>query len=604
MALPTRAQPEGNLVLTGVAASPGVVMGPVLVYMPDEWVVVERTIEPDEVDRELERFRTAVEKARNALEEIRERLGVLEEETSGTFIFQAHASLLDDPLFLRRVSEEIRENRRSAESAVAAFAEQVTQAFLALDDRYFQEKAADVRDVMRHVLYNLQSSPLVATLTDRLKASEPCIVVASTLLPSDTLLLPKERVQGFAMETGSRLSHVAILANSLEIPAVVGLGAVLPHVQTGDLAILDGSEGTLIIRPTPEQIAAFRRKRREIEAYERQLQRFVHEPAVTIDGVTVRLLANIELPDEIGVCERYGADGVGLYRTEYGYLRRDELPTEDELYEDYRTILEHHAPMPVILRTLDLGGDKLVPFLAESEAFEGIERYRAIRLCLRHPDFWMPQLRAIWRAALVGNAALLLPMIPGLSELRAAKELIEEARKELLAEGQTCAERLPIGIMIELPSAVLVADLLARECDFFSIGTNDLIPLSLGLDRTHMDRTMASEPYHPGILRALRRVVEEANRAGIPVSVCGEMAGDPFFTLVLLGLGVRELSMHAAAIPVIKRIIRSTTVAEAKTLVHNLMNMPTSQAIDYEVHRYMLDRYGHLFAFGGIRPTE
>lgn len=587
--------------LTGVAAAPGVVMGPVLVYTPDEWVVSDRTVALEELDREYERFQVAVEKTRRALRDIRERLGI--EETSGSFIFQAHSSLLDDPLFQRRVHEEIYENHRSAESAVAAFAEQVTQAFLALEDRYFQEKAADVRDVMRHVLYNLQSSPVVVRLTERLLSSEPCIVVAPSLLPSDTLLLPKERVRGFATEMGSRLSHVAILANSLEIPAVVGLGSVLPYVQTGDLAILDGSRGTLTLRPTPEQIEAFYEQQREREAYERQLAYVAHEPAVTLDGTRIHLLANIELPEEIGVCARYGADGVGLYRTEYGYLSRDALPSEEDLFHDYKAVLEHHAPMPVTIRTLDLGGDKFLPYLSGEENFEGIEHYRAVRLCLRYPELWMPQLRAIWRAALYGNAKLLLPMIPGLFELRAAKELIAQARQELVTEGIPCAEKLPIGIMIELPSAVLVADLLARECDFFSIGTNDLIPLALGLDRTRMDVTMASEPYHPAILRSLRRVVEEANRAGISVAVCGEIAGDPFFTLILLGMGVRELSMHAAAIPEIKHLIRNTTVAEAETFVHNLTRMPTAQAVDYETRRYILDRFGHVLGFGGTPPA-
>ncbi|MBM3215864.1 phosphoenolpyruvate--protein phosphotransferase [Candidatus Poribacteria bacterium] len=587
---------ESSVVLSGIAASPGVAMGPVFLYAPDDWGVPETSIDPEECPKELARFRSAVERSRDAILELRDRLGLEQADTPGGFIFQAHTSLLDDPLFHERVGDEIRRNLRSAESAVVAFADHITAAFRALDDRFFQEKAADVQDVVRHVLYNLQENRATSSLADRLADREPCIVLAPALLPSDTLLLPRERVLGFATEGGSRLSHVSILANALQIPAAVGLGTGIESAYDGDLAILDGANGSLILRPTPEQIDAYHRSRADREAFQLELHEVLEEAAVTLDEQTIQLLVNIELPEELDACRRYGADGVGLYRTEYGYLYRDALPSEDELYEDYRRVIEQQASRLVTIRTIDLGGDKVAPFLTEAEGLEDIAHLRATRLCLRHPELWMPQLRAIWRAALHGEVRVMFPLIPGLSELRAAKQAVAEARAALVREGIPCAESLTLGVMIELPSAVVVSDLLAQEADFFSIGTNDLIPYSLGIDRTHMDVTMVSEPYHPGILRSIRQVVQEADRAGIPVTLCGEMAGDPFCVLPLLGTGIRSLSMHPAAIPEIKRIIRNTTIPEAQSLANNLFRLPTAQAVDYEVHRYMADRYGHLLA--------
>jgi phosphotransferase system enzyme I (PtsI) len=592
----TSAHSSEALVLSGVPASPGVAIGRVLVYAPGEWRVPDQRVAAEEAPREHQRFEEAVERTRHALAELRDRLHLRGGEAPPAFVFQSHAALLDDPLFRDRVREDVLVHRRTAESAVSRFAEYITQAFREVDDGYFRDKAGDISDVLRHVMSNLSGAHASASRFPGDTATDACVVLAAGLLPSDTLLLPRDKVIGFATETGSRLSHVAILANALQIPAVVGLGVFLGYAQDGDMVILDGTHGTVVLRPSPEQVRAYRHQRDALLAFERRLTAVVRQPAETVDGERVQLLANIELPDEVEACARFGADGVGLYRTEYGYLNRPALPSEDELFEDYRAVLTRAAPMEVTLRTIDVGGDKVAPLLSHGERADGMEHLRALRLCLRFPEIWMPQLRAIWRAAVHGNARLMFPLVPGVAEFRAARALALQAREELRRERIRCADVLPIGVMVELPSAVTVCDLLAREADFFSIGTNDLIPYSLGIDRTHMDLTMSSEPYHPGILRAIQRVVEEGRRAGIPVVVCGEMAGDPFLVLPFLGMGLRCLSMHPAAIPEVKQLIRHVTVAEAEALLRDVLLLATAQSVDHAVHAHMHGRYAGLLA--------
>ncbi|MDA1191554.1 MAG: phosphoenolpyruvate--protein phosphotransferase, partial [Candidatus Poribacteria bacterium] len=414
------------------------------------------------------------------------------------------------------------------------------------------------------------------------------------LMPSDTIMLPRDKLLGFATEGGSRLSHVAILASALRIPAVVGIGAFVDDIESGEFALLDGTSGTLTVRPTQLQIDGFQSQVVRREELEERFSVITTEPAVMKDGERVHLFANLELPDELERIAESGVDGIGLYRTEYGYLSREDLPSEDELYQDYKRVARAFKPLPVTFRTLDLGADKALPLLRNHENLEGIEHLRSIRLCLRYPDLWIPQLRALWRAARHGDVQIMFPAIPGVTEFRAAKELALTVRDDLKREGVACADELRMGLMIELPSAVIVSDLLALEADFFSIGTNDLIPYSLGLERAYMDATMVSEPYHPSIIRSVRHVVQEASRHEIPVTVCGEIAGDPFYVLPLIGLGVRRLSMSPASAAQIKRVLRYATVGEAEAFVGSVLRLPTAQAVDYELHRYLLEHYAHL----------
>jgi phosphoenolpyruvate-protein phosphotransferase (PTS system enzyme I) len=582
--------------LVGIAASPGLVMGPIYVHSPDDWLTADRTVPPGEAAAEFARLGDAIAGTRQTIDDLRERLTAQDTDVSEGFIFQSHMSILDDPMFRERVRKEVLDNHRSADSAVSIFVRDITEAFLELDDRYFQEKAADVQDVMRHLMYSLNEGEDADDAGYRIHLDSPHIVIASELTPSDTVLLPKDLVLGLATERGGPLSHVAILANTLQLPAAVGFGSALASVTADTVGILDGTRGELTIHPTQEQIDAYGAQRHRREQFERGFDQLATEPAVTQDGTRVHLLTNLELADtdELAQTDAQGADGVGLYRTEYAYLASDALPAEDDLFDIYRAILASAQGRPVTFRTVDLGGEKVLPLLDVTHNVEGIENVRGVRLCLRYPRVWEAQLRALWRACAYGEARVMFPMVPGVAEFRAAKHAVHAARDQLQREGIPCADELEIGAMIELPSAVTVADLLAEEADFLSIGTNDLIPYSLGLDRAYMDRTMVSEPYHPGILRAILRVAEEGQRHGAPVTVCGEMAGDPFYVLPLIAMGVRSLSMSAASIPQIKRVVRSTTVNEAKDVLGRLLDLPTAEAVDYELHRHMLEHYAHL----------
>jgi phosphotransferase system enzyme I (PtsI) len=584
-------------VLTGIAASPGLVMGPIYIHAPDDWLAVDRSVAPGHADAEYARLEAAIARTRQTIDDLRERLTAQDTDVTEGFIFQSHMSILDDPMFRERVRKEILDNHRAADSAVTVFVRDITEAFLDLEDRYFQEKAADVQDVMRHLMYSLtEADGDVADHSYGLDFDEPHIIVASELTPSDTVLLPKDMALGLATERGGPLSHVAILANTLQLPAVVGLGSALLSVADGALGILDGTRGVLTIDPSQEEIDAYRAQRQRREQFERTFDQLATEPGVTRDGTRIHLLTNLELADsdELAQGDAQAADGVGLYRTEYAYLASESLPTEDELYEKYCGIIADAQGRPVTFRTVDLGGEKVLPLLDAAPRAEGVENVRGLRLCLRYPEVWEAQLHALWRACAHGDARVMFPMVPGVAEFRAGKNAVTRAREQLERDGVPCADSLSIGAMIELPSAVTVADLLAEEADFLSIGTNDLIPYSLGLDRTYMDRTMVSEPYHPGVLRALKRVADEGALRGTPVTVCGEMAGDPFYVLPLIGMGVRRLSMSAAAIPQIKRVVRSTTIQEARGVLGRLLKLPTAEAVDYELHRHMLEHYAHL----------
>ena len=589
--------PGGPVVFTGIGVSQGSVTGPLYIESTDEWHMADRFVRASEAEAEHRRLLDAIEATRATLEDLRSRLlSQGGEADEGQFVFQSHAALLDDPAFRDRVEREILDGHRSADSAVFRFTTSMRAAFLEVENPLFREKALDVQDVMRHLLHHLESAKGGTTGAARFDFEEPHIIVSSDFTPSDVLLFPRDRILAFATEGGSRLSHVSILAKALQIPAVVSLGSAVKELRHGDEAVLDGTRGTLTVRPTPKQIAAARQQRVRLEELDKQFSSLIDQPAVTQDGTRIQLHVNVELPEEVSTCRQYGGDGIGLYRTEYGYLSRDGLPSEEDMFADYHMALTALAPIDVVMRTIDLGGQKVFPLLRHQHDIEDVEHLRGIRLCLRYPEIWMPQLRALWRAATVGNARVLFPLIPGVAEFRAARALALQARDDLVREGIPCAESLPMGAMIELPSAVLVADLLAQEVDFFSIGTNDLIPYSLGLDRAYMDTSMVSEPYHPGVLRSIRRIVDEARPKNLRVTVCGEIASDPVYVLTLIGMGIRELSMSPSAIPEVKRIVRHATLREAEQLAAKVLTLPTAQAVDRELHDYMSEHYSHLLA--------
>jgi len=426
---------------------------------------------------------------------------------------------------------------------------------------------------------------------------EGAIVVAHDLSPADTALLLHERkVAGFVTDAGTKTSHTAIVARALEVPAVVGVGRVTSLVERGDWLVLDGGRGVVVINPTPGERSDYEAARARYLAQERELLGTRDLPARTQDDFTVRLAGNIEFAEEVPSLLSHGAEAVGLYRTEFLYLGRNDLPSEEEHYQNYRQILEALAPRPVTIRTFDLGGDKL-PVGMRVHAENPALGLRAIRYCLRQPDLFHTQLRALMRASVHGNLKIMFPMISGVAELRAARRMLADVREELVREAVPIRE-VPVGIMIELPSAALIADRLAAECDFFSIGTNDLIQYTIGIDRLNKDVAYLYKPLHLAVLRMLKGICDAAREKGIPVSMCGEMAGEPVNALVLIGLGVSELSMNGTSIPLVKRIVRAASLSEGRGLVERILGMTFADDIEREVRSEMARRFPELIEAG------
>jgi len=578
--------------LKGIPASPGVVIGKVFPLTREKVSIQKITIDEDRLAQELERFDKALEKTRQEISELRQRVAEMLDEQHA-HILDAHMLVLEDALLIEETKKKVQTEKVNIEYAFAEVIEKLAQSFSAMDDGYLRERAVDIRDVGRRVLGNL----LGKGEEDLSHLAEEVIVVAHDLSPSDTAGMRKERVVGFATDMGSRTSHTAIIARSLEIPAVVGLGDVSKRVRRGQTIIVDGNQGVVILDPTPETIEQYTTRRERIIAIERELEKLRDLPAVTLDGHSVRLAANIELPEELPSVKAHGAAGIGLYRTEFLYLNREDLPSEDEQYHAYRYVVEQMAPHEVIIRTMDLGGDKFVSQLDVPPEMNPFLGWRAIRFCLERPDIFKTQLRAILRASAHGKLYIMFPLISTLEELRRAKELLEEAKEELRQRGEVFDEDIKVGAMIETPSAAMIADILAREVDYFSIGTNDLIQYALAVDRVNEKIAHLYDPAHPAVLRLIRMVVEAGHKEGIWVGMCGEMAGEPHFAFLLLGLGLDEFSMSAVSIPRTKKLIRSVTLEDAKRLAEELFDYPTGKEVEARLRQYVQEAVPGIFEY-------
>jgi phosphoenolpyruvate-protein phosphotransferase (PTS system enzyme I) len=553
----------GEKVLRGIAASPGVARGRVLILgKPTEDSVLKQHVSPEELPAQVKRFQDAMSATREQILGVQRQVGQhLGSEEAG--IFDAHLLVLDDPVLIEEVHRTIHEQNVTAEYAFRRVTEKYVKALDAIPDEFLRERAADMRDVAQRVLHNLQGRSHDPTLHD---LEQPCVIVSHDLTPSQTAVLDRKKVLGFATDIGSKTSHAAILARSMRIPAVVGLRTASQTLQEGDDLLVDGVNGLLILNPTDQTLFQYGQLVRKKATFEEHLHEVRDLPAVTLDGHRMTLSANVEQASDTDAVTASGAEGIGLFRTEFLFISRDRLPTEEEQYEAYRQVAATLKPAPVVIRTLDLGGDKFVSTVQVPQEVNPFLGWRAIRFCLQQRDLFSEQIRAILRASVEGNVKMMYPMISGLEELIQANALVEECKAELRSRNVPFDEAMEVGAMIEIPSAALVTDALARRVKFFSLGTNDLIQYTLAVDRLNEKIAHLYEPTHPAILRLIRLTVEAGHRHGIWVGVCGEMAGDPVMVPLLLGLGVNELSVAPPSVASIKHLIRRLKLSEAKEL--------------------------------------
>jgi len=578
---------QAALSLKGIGASPGIAVGPA--YLVDRRRVrtPKLRLSPAEVDSELMRLKTAIELSDHQLSEIKDRISQGEGHDHA-LILEAHRLMVHDPMFIDEVKKLILRDRINAEWAVRRVARKIKHMFDNIPDDYFRERRADLDFVADRVVRNLMGQAVDVEI----EIPDGCVVVAHDLSPADTAMLAKSgRVAGFVTDLGGHTSHTAIVARARETPAVVGAARASDQISPGDQLAIDGSNGLVLVNPAQEQLSLFQETMRRYRASEQMALKTKDLPAVSTDGSRLHLLGNMEFIEELPSLLMHGAEGVGLFRTEFLFLERDHAPTEEEQFRCYRHVLEAMEGRPVTIRTLDLGGDKVPGIRRPERELNPSMGLRAIRYCLANRETFRVQLRAILRASAYGNLRLMFPLISGVSELREARSELEHCRSELGREGVPVGSRFPVGIMAETPSAAWIADRLVHEADFFSIGTNDLIQYSLAIDRHNRDVAYLYKPLHLSVLRSIQTIVIAAKSAGIPVAMCGEMAGDPIFTLVLLALGFNELSMTATQIPVVKQIIRRSSRAEATTLLENAMRLTTAE----EIERYIRNEIDRRF---------
>ncbi|MCA1960916.1 MAG: phosphoenolpyruvate--protein phosphotransferase [Desulfomonile sp.] len=576
--------------LKGIGVSGGVAIGQAVVI---ERLTLEmypqRIIAPDEIPSEIARFESAVHEAAKQLAQVKKLIHAGHPLEEHAYILDTHMLLLEDKMFFNGTKSAIASERQNAEWALSEIIGRITSAFDTIEDEYLRERARDIRFVGERVLGILMGR----SETGKIHQLPPnSVIVSHDLSPADTAQIQWGNVLAFAIDMGGQTSHTAIMARSLKVAAVTGLENISSKVQTGDTIIVDGSTGVVVINPDPDTIFRFRQRQEVYRNYHQSLMAFGQLPAVTIDGAcSVSILANVELMDEIEIARQHGAEGIGLFRTEYLYLGRRELPSEEEQFESYRRALEANAPNPVTIRTLDVGADKMLTNLSIGHQTNPAMGLRAIRLCLEQRDIFKTQLRAILRASVYGRCLLLIPMISSLTELQATREILAEVKDDLTRSGIEFDPKMPLGILVEVPSAVAIADLLAREADFFSIGTNDLIQYSLAIDRVNEHVNYLYDTLHPALLRLIHQVVEVGTAAGIRVSMCGEMAGDPVNIPILLGLGLTELSMNALSIPMVKKLIRSMSMEECRELTARAFDMTAAHEIRGMLEDWLRDRF-------------
>jgi len=576
--------------LEGVSASPGVGIGPAYVVDRRRVHVPRTKIEREAVEPEIQRFHEALRSCRQQLEQIKARLPHGEHRQ----ILKAQQMMLRDPDLILRTENLIREELANAEWALTATTDQIIATLESADDKYFRERGSDIAFLTENVL-----QALLGDHPDELDPPAGAVVVAHDLSPADTARLHRCHVVGIVTGVGGRTSHSAIMARSLQIPAVVGIEDLLDGIDSGDLVIVDGVRGHIIIHPETDEVVHHAAQRDRYNAFELKVRKEHAFPAISSDGLHVTVRANLAITEELDLALRYGAEGVGLYRSEYMFMNRPALPTEEEHYRMAKLVLHRCAPYPVVFRTFDLGSDKSSELLDFEEENNPAMGMRSLRLALKERPMFLEQLRGFLRAGVHGPLAVMLPLVGSIEELEAGLAALEEAREQLASAGMAHAEDIAIGIMIETPAAALIADTLARRVDFISIGTNDLIQYTLAIDRENEAVSYLYQPLHPAILRLIKIVADAGLANKVPVSLCGEMAADPRYTWVLIGLGITELSMHPSAIPVIKNIIRASSSEEMKALAERALQAQSGKQAEELVFTAMHARFPEHLLHGG-----
>ncbi len=574
---------EGETLLQGLPASPGICIGKAyLVHQGGVTVVKKYFIHESKLEAEKNRFKTAVKKSSDELRQIIR--DTPEEFQEHADILKTHVMLLNDKMLYNKSIDTIESDRVNAEWALRKVVSHLKPVFMNMSDGYFRDRWYDIANVSDRIMRNLSGEAPV----DIRNIDKRVILVAQDLSPAETSQIHLERVKGFVTDLGGIASHTGIIARSLQIPAVLGLETATRRIKNDDLLIVDGFKGQVLINPTEENLIRYEEQRGRFEIRIARMSRGAQAPAETLDGMKIRVMGNIELPEEVVSVRDHGGDGIGLYRTEFQYMSGNRFPTEFELYDKYRDVVEVMAPKPVVIRTLDINGDKAVSYTLQSEEANPAMGLRAIRYCLKKPEIFKTQLRAILRAAVHGNVRLLIPMISSYEEVLATKQIFRETADALESDGIPCNRNIDIGIMVEVPSTVILADIIAREVDFFSIGTNDLIQYSMAIDRQNRQVAHLFDPLHPAILRMVKRVSDVAKETGIGLAMCGEMAGQPINIPILLGLGIEEMSMNPRSIPLIKQSIRALSVQETRDFIGEALAQSTAA----DVRRVLEAAYG------------
>jgi phosphotransferase system enzyme I (PtsI) len=584
-----------SFVLKGIGVSPGIVIGKAYLYDRfNAQVSVYKLRDKSLVSEEIRRFKTALKESEKQLLEVKNKLCELAGREP-LYIIDVHIMILKDKMFINHTIQYIKDALINAEWAIKMTIDRYREIFEKVEDEYLKGRISDIRYVGQMILRNLAGEKK-ETITD---VSGKGIVIAIDLSPADTAQMMINKVQGFATDMGGKTSHTAIVARAVEIPAVVGLESITKMVRTNDDIIVDGSAGLVVVNPDPEMIKVYEDKQKHFETAQENFLKYAHLPAITKDNYKVEIGGNIEFIEEIPSAISHGAEGIGLYRTEFIYINKEQLPTEEEHFSHYRSVVGSKGLKWATIRTLDLGGDKFYSDPKLAKEMNPQMGLRAIRFCLKEVELFKVQLRAIARASAFGKTRIMFPMISGVEEIREAKKIFFEVQDDLIVQGIPVGNDIEIGVMIEVPSAVIIADELAKEVDFFSIGTNDLIQYALAIDRINERVTYLYEPLHPAVLRLIKQVIDVGHRAGIRVAMCGEMAGEPAYIMILLGLEIDELSMNPLAIPRVKKVIRGSTLKESKALLERVMTFSSASEIREFVNNYMSERFPEEFQLNG-----